>query len=84
MTTTTHAMTLDQLDPGGSAIVLGVDDSVPEIDRRRLMEMGFYEGTPVQMVMPSPLGDPVAYRIRGMTIALRRSQARCIEVRRDG
>jgi len=30
--------------------------------------------------MPSPLGDPVAYRIRSAVVALRREQAQLIEV----
>lgn len=76
--------TLDHLEPGNTATVVAVDSSLPAGERRRLMEMGFYAGTPVQAVMRSPLGDPVAYKVRGMTIGLRRSQARCIEVRRDG
>lgn len=78
------ATTLDRLEPGGTAIVVRLAASLPEGERRRLMELGFYAGTPVQAVMRSPLGDPVAYRVRGMTIGLRCNQARCIEVRRDG
>jgi Fe2+ transport system protein FeoA len=30
--------------------------------------------------MPSPLGDPVAYRVRNSVVALRREQASLIEV----
>lgn len=75
--------TLDRLEPGDSATIAALDPSLPETERRRLMEMGFYSGTPVQVVRRSPLGDPVAYLIRGTTFALRQDQARCIEVHRD-
>lgn len=39
--------------------------------RRRLMDLGLVEGTPVQCTQKSPYGDPVAYTIRGAVIALR-------------
>ncbi len=49
--------------------------------RTRLLEMGFLEGESVQVVHESPFGgDPIAVRIRGSMIALRRSEANAIEV----
>lgn len=47
------------------------------------MDMGLVPGTEVSMEMRSPTGDPTAYQIRGATIALRRHQARHIQVERD-
>lgn len=39
--------------------------------RRRLQDIGLIEGTVVECVGKSPLGDPAAYLIRGAVIALR-------------
>ena len=39
-------------------------------------------GTEIEAELTSPSGDPVAYRIRGATIALRREQAELIRVER--
>ncbi len=49
-------------------------------ERRRLLDLGLAIGTIVEALRRSPLGDPVAYRIRGAVIALRREQAEQIEV----
>ena len=51
--------------------------------RRRLMDLGLIPGTEVTAELVSPLGDPVAYRVRGSLIALRRDQARLIVIRRE-
>ena len=48
--------------------------------RRRLMDMGLVKGVAVEVVRSAPLGDPVAYRIRGYQLALRKSEAQLIEV----
>lgn len=39
--------------------------------RRRLLDIGLIEGTIVESLHRSPLGDPIAYLIRGAVIALR-------------
>ncbi len=43
--------------------------------RRRLMDMGFVEGTAVECAGISPAGDPKAFRVRGTVIALRKEDA---------
>jgi len=43
--------------------------------RRRIMDLGFVEGTKVKPVRRSPTGDPTAYLIRETLIALRREEA---------
>jgi DtxR family Mn-dependent transcriptional regulator len=48
--------------------------------RRRLLDLGVVPGTEIEAELPSASGDPVAYRIRGALIALRRQQAEWIEV----
>ncbi|HHV63032.1 MAG TPA: ferrous iron transport protein A [Firmicutes bacterium] len=49
--------------------------------RRRLLDLGLVPGTRVQAVRHSPIGDPVAFRIRGAIIALRREESARILVR---
>ena len=39
--------------------------------RRRLQDIGLVEGTDIECIQKSPLGDPVAYFIRGAVIAIR-------------
>ena len=49
--------------------------------QRRLFDLGFYEGTTVKKILVSPHGDPIAYKIKGATIALRNDDARYISVK---
>ncbi len=71
-------MTLNQLDVGQTATVTGVHSRNAE--RRRMFDLGILPGTIVETMMRSPLGDPVAYRIRDAVVALRHEQAAMIEV----
>jgi len=61
--------TLHSLGEGESAVVgrLELEGGM----RRRLRDMGLIEGTRVSCLQKSPLGDPVAFLIRGAVIALR-------------
>ena len=68
------SQTLDQLQPGESAVVTQLAST--GLNRRRMMDLGILPGTRIEIEMKSPLGDPVAYRVRGAVIALRREQAR--------
>lgn len=47
---------------------------------RRLLDIGIVAGTRVCCVLESPLGDPIAYLIRGAVIALRVEDAEKIIV----
>lgn len=71
-------MTLEKLCPGEIATVLrlGLEGGM----RRRLRDLGLTEGARVRCLGRSPLGDPAAYLICGAAIALRRADARRIEV----
>ena len=48
--------------------------------RNRLLDLGFTPGTLVETVRKSPLGDPVAYQVRGTLIALRCEESARITV----
>ncbi len=63
---------------GCAATVTGINSTNAE--RRRLFDLGVLPGTKIENVMLSPLGDPVAYRIRSSVIALRCEQTKLIEV----
>jgi len=43
--------------------------------RRRMLDLGLISGTEVEALQKSPLGDPVAYFVRGAVIALRSEDA---------
>jgi len=74
----THTDTLATLRPGMRGTVKAVHTS--GLERRRMMDLGIVPGTEILAEAQSPLGDPVAYRIRGALIALRREQAQQIEL----
>ncbi|MBR7654744.1 ferrous iron transport protein A [Brucella oryzae] len=51
----------------------------PEEIERRLLELGFIEGAEVSILHEGPLRrDPIAVRINGATVALRRKEAMAI------
>lgn len=48
--------------------------------RRRLQDLGFVPDTAVEVLHQSPVGDPIAYGLRGTVIALRADLARQIMI----
>lgn len=72
---------LSDVAVGEQALVVGFSRFCRGMERRRLLDLGLLPGTLVEAKMASPSGDPVAYRVRGAVIALRRSQAHQIHVR---
>lgn len=47
---------------------------------RRLMEMGVIPGVTVRVVKMAPFGDPIEIRVRGYSLAMRRSETDAIDV----
>ncbi|MBI2873935.1 MAG: ferrous iron transport protein A [Firmicutes bacterium] len=47
---------------------------------QRLLDLGMVPETWVEFVRRAPLGDPLAYRIRGTCVALRRREASAVFV----
>lgn len=76
--TTDSIRTLANLKCGESARVRRVGGSGAL--RRRLMEMGLVAGAEVLLVKAAPLGDPLQIRVRGYDLALRRAEARLVEL----
>jgi ferrous iron transport protein A len=67
--------TLTDLKQGHRGVVVSIETNehthTGERMRRRLQDLGLIEGTEVLCVRKSPLGDPIAFYIRGAVIALR-------------
>lgn len=47
---------------------------------RRLMEMGIVPGEMIRVVKSAPFGDPMEIKVRGYHLAVRRNEARMIEI----
>ena len=48
--------------------------------RRRLLDLGLVKDSPIVPVLISPSKDPRAFDIRGTLIAIRKEDAKCIDV----
>ena len=76
--------TLASLPAGGRATVTRVVAATPEIDAvalRRLGELGFLPGEPVQLLRRGPGGrEPLAVLIGETMFALRLIEAQCVEI----
>ena len=73
--------TLATARPGEEVQVSSISRACRGQQRRRMMDLGIVPGTIVVAEMESFSGDPIAYRVRGALVALRREQAEQIFVR---
>ncbi len=71
---------LSALKVGETGVVRDIAAACRGLQRRRLLDLGFVPGSKVTAEFSSPAGDPVAYRVRGTLIALRRDQAALIRI----
>ena len=67
--------TLADAARGETVRVVGLTSACQGTQRRRLLDLGVVKGTSITPELVSTAGDPVAYRIRGALVALRRRQA---------
>lgn len=74
-------MTLDQIKPGQSIIILKVKGQ--GLLRRRLLEMGLTPNTKVKVRKVAPMGDPIEVYLRSYVLTLRKEDASMIEVKED-
>lgn len=83
----TSPLALSQLPNGACGIVMRVNAANADLDRaalRRLEELGFVDGEPVQVMRRGPGGrEPIAVRIGDTLFALRLAEAQCVEVALD-
>lgn len=73
---------LSSLGEGEWARVAGLQARGPM--RRRLLDIGLTEGTPVRCLLHSPFGDPAVYEIRGAVFALRREDSQNVLLSQEG
>lgn len=74
---------LSELPPGTRGTVIGLNPTgVPDPQLlRRLSELGFLPGEPVQLMRRGPGGrEPLAVQVGETFFALRRIEAQCVEV----
>lgn len=67
--------TLSSLKVGEKGIVFGIAKAMRGQQRRRLMDLGIVPGTEIEAQLESISRDPIAYRVRGSVVALRKQQA---------
>ncbi len=84
MITTSSVCPLSALPNGAHGTVMRVSAASPDMDAvalRRLGELGFLPGEPVQLLRRGPGGrEPIAVIIGETMFALRLLEAQCIEV----
>ena len=71
-------MKLSELQTGERAYIVKVSGHGGF--RKRIIEMGFVKGQPVEALLNAPLQDPVKYKIMGYEVSLRHEEAKMIEV----
>jgi Fe2+ transport system protein FeoA len=86
-----EGVALNSLRPGQSGVILRIDADAsgapaPAVSaaaslKMHLLELGFVAGSSITFLMNTPFGDPGIYSLRGTSIALRKSEARCIRVK---
>ncbi|HOW87631.1 MAG TPA: FeoA family protein [Candidatus Omnitrophota bacterium] len=74
-------VTLDQLLPGESGVILGYAKA--QALHHRLKELGLVEGTRIKVKRCAPLGDPMEFVIRGYHLSIRKEDARCVLIQKD-
>lgn len=70
-------MNLAQLKPGEKGTIVSFTDLDLSV---KLMEMGCLPGEEVEVERLAPLGDPIAIRVSGYQLCLRKSEASIILV----
>lgn len=68
-------MTLSQLSPGQKATIVSFTDTEMAV---KLMEMGCLPGEVVEVERFAPLGCPIAIRVAGYQLCLRKAEAAVI------
>ena len=68
--------TLDTLPIGKSARIHSLTSN--NLERRRMLDFGFIPETTITALYKSPFNNPIAYLIKGTTIALRNEDAKKI------
>ena len=70
-------MNLAQLTLGQSAIIERIDDQDVYL---KLLDLGCLPGEKVRLEFIAPLGDPIAIKVSGSVIGLRKADAKTVHV----
>ena len=73
--------TLAALRPGQSGVVAGI--TAQGAVKRHFLDMGITKGVRVTVERIAPFGDPIAVRLRGYSLSLRREEAAKSELEGD-
>ncbi|MBU3182749.1 FeoA family protein [Clostridium psychrophilum] len=73
-------MSIYDLKTGDKGLIqsIGGDDKFA----KRLLALGFIEGTEVKLIATAPLGDPIVINLRGFNLAIRKNDAKNICIRK--
>lgn len=71
--------TLDTLRAGERGVVEGI--TAEGAMKRHFLDMGITTGVPITLERVAPFGDPIAVRLRGYSLSLRREEAKKIRLR---
>lgn len=74
---------LSELKPGESATIRGLLPSCVGLERLRLLDLGIVRGSRITCEFTSAFNSPLAYRVRGALIALRKEQADKVLIVKD-
>ncbi len=66
---------LSSLKEGEKGKIIRLSDALFGLTRQRLLDLGFVRNAIVSVYLKAPLREPVAYDIKGSTVALRKEQA---------
>lgn len=76
-------MRLSSLKENETAKIVGISKECRGDNRRRLLDLGFVKGTPIQIDLSGPFNNPKAYSVKGTSIALRNDQASKILIKKE-
>lgn len=72
-------MTICNLKPGNKGYISEV--ACTDKLTKRLLALGFVEGTEVEVKKIAPLGDPIIINLRGTDLAIRKKDAKQIYIK---
>ena len=70
---------LSDLNPGKRGRIIALEGSGPTF--RRMIDMGITPGSLVEVQRFAPLGDPIAIKVKGYQLSLRRAEASTVTSR---
>ena len=74
---------LSSLQENERAHIIGISKESRGDGRRRLLDLGFVKGTEISVDLLSPMKNPIAYSVKGTSIALRKDQASKILIKKE-